>query len=109
MACEVICTELVCRVKSEFNQIVCPCGKSLPVLLRIGSVILHIAYRSREDNHVPGLFNRHVASVYLSVGKRVCPDVMGCERLGPFPALRIVEDVVHHRFRKLRVVVQEYR
>ena len=61
---------------------------------------------SRKNQHVSTLLNRHIASVNLSVGKRIGTQIMGGEGLGPFAAFTIMEDTVHHAFLQFRIIDQ---
>ncbi len=107
MTGEIIGAELVLRIETERFEVFCPCCEHVPVLCRVGGVLLVMADGSGEDDHVACLFYRHVTAIGLAVCDRICPDVMCRERLCPFAAFGIVIDVVHQTFREFWVVEEE--
>ena len=103
---EVIGTELVFRVKSLFHQIVGPGGEHFPMFGSIVGIAFYCSNGSCKNQHVSTLFHRHIASVYLAVGKRISTQIMGGEGLGPFTAFTIMEDTVHHALLQFRIINQ---
>ena len=105
---EVICTELIFRIKTELRKVVCPDGHHIPMFAGIRRRIFKEAYRSRTYEHVPSLFHRHILRIGLPVGKRIGSHIMGWEGLGPTSTLTVVEDMVHKSSGEFCIVFQEY-
>lgn len=72
----------------------------------IVGIAFYCSNGSCKNQHVSTLFHRHIASVYLAVGKRISTQIMGGEGLGPFTAFTIMEDTVHHALLQFRIINQ---
>ena len=106
---KVIRTELVLRVKTVLNQIIRPGCQSFPMLLCVVSISFYSSNRCSKDYHIAGFFDRHIASVSLTVSQRICTYVVSSKRFGPFSAFTIIEDMVHGSFHQFRIVKQKQR
>ena len=106
---EVVRAELVGGIQTVLHKVVGPCRQGIPMLERILGASLHLADRSREDQHVAALLDRHVAAVGLAVGQGVGDDIVCREGFGPLAALGVVEYEVEQGLRQLGVVVEEQR
>ena len=109
VSCEVVGTELVLRILSVLNEIICPGCYNIPVFVNIGRAVLKFAYHRRKSYHITRFLQRHVTAVNLSVGDRICSEIVCCERLCPASCVTVLEDTCHHAFLQFRIVEQEER
>ena len=109
MTGEVIRTELFSRIQTVFDKVVCPGCQRLPVSGGIGRVSGQDCSGSGDDYHIASFLYRHVPSVCLSVGYRVCSHIMCGERFRPSAAFGIIVDMVHQRLCQTGIVIQEER
>ena len=106
---KVVCTKLIFRIEPILSQIIGPGCQYIPVFLRIVGISFDNGDGCTQDQHISRFLDRHISTVCLAVSQRISTYIMCSERLIPFSAFAIIEDVVHQTFCQFRIVYQEQR
>ena len=104
MSGKIVCTKLIFRIQSFFQKIIGPSGQYLPVFGSIIRISFLLSDSGSQNQHISGLFHRHVSTVSLAVSQRIGPHIVSGKRFTPFSAFTVFENEIHQAFSQFDIV-----